>query len=272
MTNIILQFLGARLHSRVHSSMETLACVVYMAPASIVTAVIIKKTMLFRTVIAVGWAFMALGMGVTVTMSPDSSNALLYGPRILTAIGAGVLFPTPLLAVQVKQHGDDIGIATTVQVYFRSLGTAFGVAIGGVIFQNQWTRHLNKSNIPAQFTIGSNSAEIAYEIIPFYPKDIQRKYQWIYANSLDVVWWVMMGIALLGFVVSLLARNESLNRGLTGKQNFVHKKNESPEAEAEAGAVEHEHETETGTESAVPVEKEKVLEEQHEKSGVTGNE
>jgi len=239
--------------------METLACLVYTAPASIVAAVIIKKTMLFRNVISVGWAFMALGMGVTVTMTPDSSKALLYGPRILTAIGAGILFPTPLLAVQVKQRGEDIGIATTVQVYFRSLGTAFGVAIGGVIFQNQWTHHLVSSDIPAQYTIGSNDAEIAYEIIPGFPKDIQTKYRWIYADSLKVVWWVMMAIGLLGLAVSLVARNESLNRGLTGKQNFVHKKKEG-EGEADLAEVEAGVGTENG-EAHVPVEsKEKSAE------------
>lgn len=221
---VVIFFLGATQQSRIRASTSTLACLVYTAPASIVAAIIIKRTLRFRTVICVGWAFLALGMGVNVTMSPDSSPGILYGPRILAAIGAGILFPTPLLAVQVKQSGDDIGIATTVQVYFRSLGTAFGVAIGGVIFQNQWTSHLSSSDIASQYQLGSNEAEIAYEIIPRFPKDVQILYQWIYADSLRVVWWVMMAVSLLGLVVSLMARNESLDRGLDGKQNFVHKR------------------------------------------------
>jgi len=111
-----------------------------------------------------------------------------------------------------------------------------------VIFQNQWTHHLVSSDIPAQYTIGSNDAEIAYEIIPGFPKDIQTKYRWIYADSLKVVWWVMMAIGLLGLAVSLVARNESLNRGLTGKQNFVHKKKEG---EGEAAAAKDGKTTET---------------------------
>lgn len=215
------------MQSRIHASTSTLACFVYTAPFSIVAAVIIKRTLRFRTIICVGWAFLALGMGVNVTMNPDSSPAMLYGPRILAAIGAGILFPTPLLAVQAKQQGHDIGIATTVQVYFRSLGTAFGVAIGGVIFQNQWTAHVDSSNISSkypQYVIESNAAEVAYEYIPKFPADVQMLYRWVYADSLRIVWWVMMAVSLLGLAVSLTARNESLDRGLDGKQNFVHKR------------------------------------------------
>lgn len=131
----------------------------YIAPTAIISSILIKRTQKFKYIVVAGWIVLAAGMGSNVStiyilkkkswfmtqthvtnqvsMHPDSSKAVLYAPRCLASIGAGLLFPTPLFAVQARQRGEGIGIATRVQVFARSLGTAFGVALGGVIFQNQ---------------------------------------------------------------------------------------------------------------------------------------
>lgn len=157
-------------------------------------------------------------------MHPDSSKAVLYGPRVLISIGGGLLFPTPLFAVQARQKGDDVGIATSVQVFMRSLGTAFGVGLGGVIFQNQWTKEVDRAvlagTIPPELRLDSHVAEIAYQMIREFPAAVQQEYRWVYSRSLTTMWYVMMGLSLVGFVVSLIARNDEIKGGLSGAQNF----------------------------------------------------
>lgn len=157
-------------------------------------------------------------------MRPNSSKAVLYGPRVLISVGGGLLFPTPLFAVQARQKGDDVGIATSVQVFMRSLGTAFGVGLGGVIFQNQWTKEVDHAilagKIPPHLKLESHVAEIAYEMIREFPSAVQQEYRWVYARSLTTMWYVMMGLSLVGFVVSLIARNDEIKGGLSGTQNF----------------------------------------------------
>ena len=161
-------------------------------------------------------------------MHADSSNAMVYGPRCLAGIGAGLLFPTPLFAVQAKQHGDDVGIATSIQVFFRSLGMTFGVAMGGTIFTNRWQNIVeNKVSIgviPQHNYIPSNEAELAYQVILGFPQAVQDEYRSVYADSLTTVWWVMTSLALLGLAVSLIARDEIVDGGLSGNQNFIEKK------------------------------------------------
>ena len=161
-------------------------------------------------------------------MHPDSSKAILYAPRCLTSIGAGILFPMPLFAVQAGQKGEDVGIATSIQVFARSLGTAFGVGLGGVIFQNQWTKLLTKDvaagKIPETFMIPSSLAESAYGVIRKFPGPVQEAYRWLYSDSLKTVWWVMMGLSIVGFLISLTARNDEVTGGLSGSQNFQDKK------------------------------------------------
>ncbi|KAL1856623.1 hypothetical protein Plec18170_003593 [Paecilomyces lecythidis] len=238
---LIIFFLGALQHGVLHSSLETMTSVAYSAPSGLVGSIIIKRTQRFKYIIVVGWVLLAAGMGTNVTMHPDSSKAILYAPRVLASIGGGLLFPTPLFAVQARQDGNDVGIATSVQVFMRSLGTAFGVGLGGVIFQNQWTKEVNSSiaagRIPEQFVVKSNLAEIAYQLIKQFPAAVQREYEWVYARSLATMWYVMMGLSLAGFAVSLISRNDVVKGGLSGTQNFVDEKQAS-DVERKGGSAE----------------------------------
>lgn len=168
-------------------------------------------------------------------MHPDSSKAILYAPRCLASIGAGILFPMPLFAVQARQRGEDVGIATSVQVFARSLGTAFGVGLGGVIFQNEWTRLVSRdvrqNKIPESLAIPSSLAEIAYKEIKELPEAVQQAYRWVYSDSLKTVWWVLMGLSIAGFLISLTARNDEVRGGLSGSQNFKDKKSSALDLE-----------------------------------------
>ena len=160
-------------------------------------------------------------------MHPDSTKAILYAPRCLTSIGAGILFPMPLFAVQARQKGEDVGIATSIQVFARSFGTAFGVALGGVIFQNEWTKLVADKVvgklIPADKAIPSSLAEIAYQNIKRFPEAVQDAYRWVYSDSMKTVWWVMMGLSIVGLLISLTARNDEVRGGLSGSQSFQDK-------------------------------------------------
>lgn len=236
-----------------------MTCIAYSAPAGLVASIIVKRTQHFKYIIVVGWALLAIGMGTNVrtmplanfakdfvfvkqnrelfsnplqiTMHPDSSKAVLYGPRVLVSLGGGLLFPTPIFAVQARQRGDDIGIATSVQVLMRSMGTAFGVGLGGVIFQNQWTKNVNVAvkagRIPLDLVVGSNVAETAFPIIRQFPDHVQSIYRNIYADSLATMWYVMMGLSVVGFIVSsLVCRDDIISGGLAGKHNFKDDKKE----------------------------------------------
>ena len=198
----------------------------FVAPAAIVASLIIKRTLKFKYIIVIGWVLLGVGMALNTLMHPSSSKAVLYGPRCVAAIGAGLLFPTPLFAVQARQLAADVGIATSTQIFSRSLGQTFGVAIGGVIFQNRW-RHLMKAlveegTLAEKFYLPSNLAEIAYDLMPSFPKEVQIVYRNLYADSLSTVWWVSVGFSVLGLVVALGARNDLL-RGTQSNQRFEDK-------------------------------------------------
>ena len=85
------------------------------------------------------------------------------------------------------------------------------------------------SIIPDVYFLPSNFAEIGYEPVTQFPEEVQRNYRSLYADGLCMVWWVMTAISVVGFLGALIARNDVLGGGLTGKQNFEDKKRNSDE-------------------------------------------
>lgn len=94
---------------------------------------------------------------------------------IVTIVGAG------------HAKGDDIDVATSLIVLFRSLGQAFRIAVGRVIFQNKWeaevARYIADGSIPDIYRVGSEEAEVAYGVIAKFPEAVQEAYGWVYSDS-----------------------------------------------------------------------------------------
>jgi hypothetical protein len=170
------------------------------------------------------WVFLTSGTGLNALMKPDSNAGILYGLRVIAAIGGGWLFQLPIFAVQSTTVNDDLGIATAGITFFRSVGQAFGVAIGGTLFQNEFDRYINRAIadgiVPKECLVTGAQAAGAYEIIGTFPERVILAYRYVYADSLRTVWYVTTGIAAAGFLASFLVKNESMDRGQQSKQAF----------------------------------------------------
>lgn len=178
------------------------------------------------------WVLITTGTGLNALMQPDSNAGIVYVLRIIPAIGGGFLFQLPVFAVQSTTIDEDLGIATSTVTFFRSVGQAFGVAIGGTVFQNQFERFLHAAiengRIPETYKITGSQAAGAYSTIRQFPGSVQTVYSSIYADALRVVWYVTTGIAGAGLVISLFVRNESMDRGNNSSQGF--KDDKTPKA------------------------------------------
>lgn len=107
------------------------------------------------------------------------------------------------------------------------MGQAFGVAIGGTVFQNQFDRYANKAvvagTVPKEYLITGAQAASAYKVIAAFPEPVVRAYRYVYADSVRPVWYVTTGVAAAGLLASFLVRNESMDKGSQSKQAFKDK-------------------------------------------------
>ena len=88
-----------------------------------------------------------LGTGLMINLNYPYNTAKSVVFLLITGIGIGGLFQTPLIALQAAMPSRDMAVATGALVLFRLLGSATGVAIGGTILNNQLAKRL--ANIPA---------------------------------------------------------------------------------------------------------------------------
>ncbi len=106
------------------------------------------------------------------------------------------------------------------------MGQAFGVAIGGTVFQNQFdgfvSRAVAEGKIGRDFVITGAEAAGAYRVIGGFPEVVVEAYRFVYADALRIVWWVTMSLAALAGLVSLVVKNVSMDRGNRAKQGFKH--------------------------------------------------
>ena len=114
------------------------------------------------------------------------------------------MFQLPVFAVQSTTIDEDLGIATATITFMRSVGQAFGVAIGGTVFQNQFDQYANRAvaarTIPKEFLVTGAQAASAYGIIGRFPENVVEAYRYDYADALRTVWYVTTGIAAAGLL------------------------------------------------------------------------
>ena len=87
----------------------------------------------YRSVALTGSVLMTAGFAGLVALPPDSGRVLLYGSCFLVGCGMGCIMMSLLLAVQHGVPRAQLGVATSLNQFARSIGAAVGVATMGAL-------------------------------------------------------------------------------------------------------------------------------------------
>lgn len=133
-----------------------------------------------------GTAVMTVGLLLLASLSRTTPYWQLSIYSIITGAGLGLSMQTIVIALQNSVDFKDMGIATSSNTFFRSLGSVFGTAIFGAVFNNRLT-HYMQTGVAAQD-----------------PRDA-------YVNAFHVVFFTAAPITALGFLLALLLRELPLH-------------------------------------------------------------
>ena len=111
-----------------------------VAPAAIVVGIAAVVTGTYRWSIWLGWTLTVLGLGLSYLLDIGTSKTVWISITLVTGLGTGVLFTGNSLGVQAPASERDAGSAVALSVFLRTFGQACGVAMGGVVFQNEIRR------------------------------------------------------------------------------------------------------------------------------------
>ncbi|KAH9956871.1 iron permease [Russula dissimulans] len=166
------------------------------------TGVAVKKTGKYMTPIFIGWICVIVGAGLLTTLNENITIAKSIGFQIVIAGGLGSIYVTTLFPILASIPVTQTAPAMALFVFSRNFGTIWGAAVGGAILQNELKRKLPASFLE-QFPQG---AEIAFATIPVIPtleqpfRDEVRK---AFAESLRVLWWVTLALAIAGSLCTI---------------------------------------------------------------------
>ena len=146
--------------------------------------------------------------------------------NLVSGFGLGCLFASLPIATQAPQTEENMATAAGLTPFFRTVGQAFGIAIGDAIYQNRLKHYLsNSKDIVLRYKsheLAKNSAEVVALL------QEESRFSWLqrdlvaaFDKSLHWIWWVMMGISIFGGLISLFMKElpiESLVSTVSGSR------------------------------------------------------
>lgn len=199
------------------------------AATSALAGVLIHQTGRYYEVILIGSVLATVGTGLYINFDTDSplSKIVLY--EIVTGLGTGCLFSSPIIALQISVSQAETASATATLGFIRNLATAVSIVVGGVIFQNSMIARkteLRAAGLTANQTelFAGSSAEASIFLLDEVVVDVaqRRAVRDAWAWSLRNIWILYTCVAAVGVVASLfvrrvrLAKNEEYVETKTG--------------------------------------------------------
>jgi EmrB/QacA subfamily drug resistance transporter len=155
----------------------------------------------------VGTLLAAAGLVVLSWLGTDSPYwHLLIGLMVL-GFGLGTIGPVTTLAVQNSVEQADIGVATGLNSFARSIGSALGAAVLGAVFAHQLG---SGTHVSGTGEAGLGVTRQAIDALPPAQRDATLSG---FADALDAVYLAAVPIALVGFALALMLREIPLRRG-----------------------------------------------------------
>ncbi|KAF2754290.1 MFS general substrate transporter [Pseudovirgaria hyperparasitica] len=207
-----------------------------VAPAGMAAGVYIALTGNYRRIVWAGWTLTVLGYGLLQLLEVDSSTATWVCVNMVAGLGTGMLFPGMGIAVQAAASQADQAYAATMFSFIRAFGQTIGVAVGGVIFQNQLKKKLMDSVVFAPVAdLYSRDASGLVEIIRAMPDGAEKlELRGAYTDALKVIWLVMCVLGGVALILSAVSKQFSLDQEMATEQGFQHKEKKTDEEKTAA--------------------------------------
>jgi MFS family permease len=114
----------------------------------------------YRIVAFTGGVFMLIGFVGLTALHSDSGRVLLYGACFFAGCGMGCIMMSLLLAVQHGVPRSQLGVATSLNQFSRSIGAAVGVAAMGALMAHG----VGATTLPGAGEGGAQSLTLSPEI------------------------------------------------------------------------------------------------------------
>ncbi|MFI7286575.1 DHA2 family efflux MFS transporter permease subunit [Streptomyces anulatus] len=178
---------------------------------------IVSRTGRWKVFPVLGTAITAVGLLLLHQLDENSSTWLMSAFFFVFGAGLGLVMQVLVLVAQNSVSYQDLGVATSGVTFFRSIGSAFGVAIFGTIFANRLTGELTDALAGQSLPAGVDAGRLAADprAIGQLPADLRPSVLGAYSTSITDVFLYAVPVVLLAFVLAWFLREDKLRGSVT---------------------------------------------------------
>lgn len=178
---------------------------------------IVSRTGRWKVFPVLGTAITAVGLLLLHQLDENSSTWLMSAFFFVFGAGLGLVMQVLVLVAQNSVSYQDLGVATSGATFFRSIGSAFGVAIFGTIFANRLTGLLTDALAGQPTPPGVDAGRLAADprAIGQLPADLRPSVLSAYSTSITDVFLYAVPVVLLAFVLAWFLREDKLRGSVT---------------------------------------------------------
>ena len=176
--------------------------------SSTVAGQLITKWGRWKGFLVGGAVTMLAGMLLLGTIGLDTSVVLIGLYMAVLGVGVGLLMQNLVLAAQNDVPASELGAATSVVSFFRSMGGAIGVSVLGAVLANKVTASIT-SQLGAPAGGGGGSTEVPD--LASLPAPVLRVVQEAYADATAALFLICAPITVLALLAVLFLKEKPLH-------------------------------------------------------------
>ncbi|MBC7461052.1 MAG: hypothetical protein H7287_06790, partial [Thermoleophilia bacterium] len=144
----------------------------------------------------------ALALYLLSTMDHATHGWQVNLYMLLLGAGLGSAMQVLILAVQNSVDRRELGVATGLTTFSRSMGGSLGVALGGAVLSNRLPHFLGEA-FPGGLSMGADKLRGKPDQILALPADVRDKVIGAFSNALNDVFLLGVPFAIIGFLLVL---------------------------------------------------------------------
>ncbi|MFD3805346.1 MDR family MFS transporter [Streptomyces sp. NPDC058619] len=205
----------ARGESPTMSGVLTIPMIAGLFVSSTVSGQVITKTGRWKAWLVGGGVLLTAGLGLLGTLRYDTPYWHIAIYMALTGLGLGMMMQNLVLATQNQVAPEDLGAASSVVTFFRSLGGAMGVSALGAVMANRVTHYVQDGLTalgPEAAAMGhGGTAGGGIPDLDKLPAPFREVVEAAYGHGVGDVFLYAAPFALLGLVLVLFIKEVALS-------------------------------------------------------------
>jgi EmrB/QacA subfamily drug resistance transporter len=188
--------------------------------ASIGSGQLISRYGRYKIFPIVGTLTTVIGLFLLSRLTPATGRLESSLYMLVLGIGLGLTMQVLVLAVQNSVEYRNLGTATSVSTFFRSIGGSFGVSIFGSVFNNVFRHNLASALGSKAGAFSSGVGNTSPAALAKLPRGVHAAYIGAFSNSLDRVFLTAVPVLAVAFILSWILKEVPL-RDRTGMMSGV---------------------------------------------------